>query len=786
MVARFRKLLLAAGLLALPATGLAQSPPPSLASDRAMPLEVIVNGAKSGAWLLVERAGVLYAPVDAFAEWRLQVRPDAPRLEFRGQEYRALSAIPGFRAKVDYANQSVELLFAPQAFATLRLTQELEKKPVVSEVLPSVFVNYDLSYTAARLRGTATTNDVGVLGELGFSWQGGVLTNSMAARNLSNDRFLGVRRDFVRLETTYTRDFPDQNRTLRLGDTVTRAAMWGRDVFYGGIRYGTNFALTPGFVSQPLPTVQGLSAAPSTVELYVNDVLRQVSNVPTGPFVVDNFPLLTGNGEARLVVRDLLGRETVVVQPFFTSSRLLAANLDDWSVEAGRVRLGLGVESNDYGPGFASATWRHGRSNDVTIEGRAEVSRQRRLLGMGLLSVLPWQVLARAALVGSHEQSLGGGGHWLVGLETEGLRGGASVEVVGSTAKFREIGQDLSVSPVKLQYAGNFLYNTDGFGTFGVGYASITRFDRTRVATVSGNYSMRVLERGSLTLTASRAIAGATGSAYAMTFLMPFDNGRSINATAGRRSGKDDAYLAAVQNPGADSDFGWRVLAGKLQDERRAEAGVYYQGRYGSLSADATKTVASQSAVRLGASGGLVFADGHFFATRRVDESFAVAEVPGYGGVGIGIGSNVLTRTGADGVALIPRLLPYISNSVRIDPKELPINAEIESIELQAVPAWRSAVKLTFPVRGGRGALLKIVFADGEPAPAGGIVRIAGDPETFYVARRGEAFVTGLKPDSRVVLDWNGRQCALAVTLPPENPDEIPRIGPVMCRGVPR
>src|SRR5205085_6152217 len=150
--------LLAAGLLALPVAGLAQQPPPSLASDRAMPLEVIVNGAKSGAWLLVERAGVLYAPVDAFEEWRVQVRPDAPKLEFKGQEYRALSSIPGFRAKVDYANQSVELLFSPQAFAVLRLTQELDKKAVVSEVLPSIFLNYDASYTAANVPGAATTH----------------------------------------------------------------------------------------------------------------------------------------------------------------------------------------------------------------------------------------------------------------------------------------------------------------------------------------------------------------------------------------------------------------------------------------------------------------------------------------------------------------------------------------------------------------------------------------------------------------------------------------------------
>ena len=40
----------------------------------------------------------------------------------------------------------------------------------------------------------------------------------------------------------------------------------------------------------------------------MNDVLRQVSNVPTGPFAIDNLPVLTGNGEARLVVRDLGSR----------------------------------------------------------------------------------------------------------------------------------------------------------------------------------------------------------------------------------------------------------------------------------------------------------------------------------------------------------------------------------------------------------------------------------------------------------------------------------------------
>jgi outer membrane usher protein len=102
------------------------------------------------------------------------------------------------------------------------------------------------------------------------------------------------------------------------------------------------------------------------------------------------------------------------------------------------------------------------------------------------------------------------------------------------------------------------------------------------------------------------------------------------------------------------------------------------------------------------------------------------------------------------------------------------------------VPPWRSGVKVKFPVRSGRGALLKIVLDDGAVAPAGATVHIQGDKEEFYVARRGEAYVTGLQPANRLVLDWNGHQCGFDVKLPPADKDTIPRLGPFACKGVPR
>ncbi|MGZ5097257.1 MAG: fimbria/pilus outer membrane usher protein [Usitatibacter sp.] len=763
----------------------ASASPPAATAERIFPLEVTVNGAKGGVWVFVERAGLLYAPRDAFEEWRVQLKPDAASIDFRGEKYWPLSAVPGFKAKVDFATQSVALLFSPESFSALRMTKELVKRPVASAVLPSAFVNYDFNYAGSALRAAESIHDIGLLTEVGLSNSWGVLTSSSIARHLTSGLSQDAPRNFLRLETTFTRDFPERNRTLRLGDASTRAGMWGRNVYFGGAQYGTNFALTPGFVSQPLPSLRGLSAAPSTVELYVNDVLRQVSNVPTGPFAIDNFPVMTGSGEARLVVRDLLGRETVLVQSFFASSLLLAKGLDDWSVESGKVRLDLGVASDNYGDAFASGTWRRGITDRFTLEGRGEITSKLRTLGLGIISAMPFQFLGTMALVGSNRRDGGSGGMWLVGLERNGLRSSASLQAQGATSRFRLLGQEDDLEPNKLQVAGSWTWFSEKSGSFGLGFANIERFGEARVTTYSANYSVNVFSRSTLNIAASRAVGGADGSSVGMTFTMPLDNYRTFSASTTSHGGVNDFYVAASRTPSLESSLGWRALAGRQQEQARFEGGLYYLGSRGNVTGEVSASP-DRTALRVGTSGGVVVADGNVFATRRMDQSFAVAEVAGYPDIGIGLGSNVLTRTDAEGIALIPNLWPYQNNSVRIDPKDLPVSAEIDSIEILAVPSWRSAVKVKFPVRGGRGALLKITFEDGEPAPAGATVEVEGDKAQFYVARRGEAFVTGMQTSNRVQLNWQGRQCTFDVTLPPASPDEIPRLGPFLCKGINR
>jgi outer membrane usher protein len=755
-------------------------------TDRVTPLEVIVNGTRSGTWLMVEHDNALYAPRAAFEDWRIALKATAPHINFRGEEYWALASVAGYRSTLNIADQSLDVLFSPDAFARTQLGSPVSKVPAIGATLTSVFLNYDLTYQRTESSARNTLQNLGMLGEIGISSGLGVLTSSALGRNLTNNTAQGnPERRLVRLETTFTKDFADTNTSLLVGDTTTRASMTGASVYFGGIRFGSNFALAPGFISHPVPLLSGVSAVPSTVSLYVDDVLRQTSNVPTGPFTIDNSPVLTGGGEARLVVRDLLGRETVITRSFLASNKLLASHLDDWSVEAGRLRLNLGTDSASYGDGFVRGVWRHGYNEELTLEGVAEATSTQRGLGLGLVSILARQWLGSAALAASRHVDLGTGGQWLLGAERQGLRSSFFFQAQGATNKFRDLGQAKDFAPVKLQLVASATYASDRSGAFGVGLIVSRAFDDLRINTLTLNYSIPVGNRGALSLSASRSQGDINGSSLGFSLVLPFDQGRMISAAATHSANQKAFHVTAIQNPTQENGLGWRLLAGQEQDRGHAEGSLNYLGRYGNLNADLSATP-EQRALRLSGNGALVLVDGHLFASQRQNGSFALAEVTGYGDVGIGLGNHVLTHTNASGVALIPQLVPYQSNSVRLDPADLPVSAEIGSIEQIAVPARRSVVKVIFPVRRGRSALLKIQLDDGGAAPAGAIVQIEGDPQEFYTARRGEAFVTGLQSTNRVRLTWKGKQCTFEVVLPPESSTEIARVGSLPCRGMTR
>lgn len=770
---------------------------PAADASRLIPFDVRINSAPAGAWPLLERGVQLYATQEAFEEWRVNRRPDVPAVAYRGQTWYPLSSVPGYEFKLNLADQSIDIVFAANAFAATRLASDAQAIPVVTSNEPAFFVNLDANYNQTQISGIDTNRNLGALAELGFSNRWGVLTSSHVGRNLtSGDSLAG--RSWRRLETTFTRDFAQQRLTLRLGDSSTRGGVGARSVYFGGVQLTRNFALSPGFLTQPLPIIQGTSSAPSTVELYINDVLRQTSNVPTGPFAISNFPLLTGSGQARVVVRDVLGRETVVVQPFFSHSALLEQGLSDWSVELGAVRQNLGQDNGNYGQRFGSGLVRYGLSKQTTLEASTQLGRDTQTVGASINQALPLGVFGYTSLATSRDRSRDlttgnrgnrSGHEWSLGLEHNSLRHGVSARWVGASRGYRQLGLQDGTLPTRLESSLNYTYSAERFGSVGVGAARLDTFDRGRLTTLSANYSVRVGERASFTVSASKVMGPSRGTSVGFNLNIPLGQNITSSSSVNHRAGQTDAFTSVSQGLSSDTGTGWRALAGSRNsgsgsNQGYGEAGVYHLNDKAQLTADASAS-RGQTSVRLGLQTALVWMGGKVFNSRRVQDGFALVEVPGYANVGVGFQGNSSTRTDSSGVAFLPRLQAYQRNSIRLDPTELPINAELDTIEQIAVPATRSGVRVTFPVRSGRAALIKIVMENGQEAPAGTEVELVGDAKEFFVARRGEAFITGLQGSNTLRLKIAGNPCKVEVTMPTtNNPDEIVRLGPLVCRGV--
>lgn len=754
--------------------------------ERLLPLEVRVNQQPGGGWLLMERAGVLFAPAIAFDEWRLN-RPELPPLRVRGQSWYPLSALPGFAARFHPAAQSVDLDFAPQAFAATRLTQPAPRRPAVSPAEPALALNYDLSLTRSAARGATAQQDLGALVELAWSGDAGVLSSSHAGRNLAVRGFEAAPR-WQRLETSFTRDFPEPRVSLRLGDLATHAGAIGRPVFFGGVQLSRNFALEPGFVSRPIPSLAGTASAPSTLELYINDVLRQTGNLPAGPFTVNELPLPDSTGQVRMVVRDILGRETVVEQSFLSSNALLAAGLSDWSLEAGELRRNLGLPDARYVTRFGAGLFRLGLSPDWTGELRTGISRPQQEASFALSHAhTPWPVLVQAGLSGSRSALANGhayGAGWLLSIERAGVASGWLLRTEGNTAAWRGLGQDLQTPPTRRQTTFSQRLNAGAWGSLGLSIAQTVAGDGSRYLAATAGQSLRVGYRSTLSLGVTRLTGSTAGTRLTATLFVPLGPRSVLSATAAHtRHGDSDTTVGLSASPDEPDGWAWRLLAGERSSAGQAEAGLYRDGPRGSLALDLGQTRALQT-LRLGAQGSWVAVDGGLFATRRSGSAMALVEVPGQSGVGVSLLGQVAARTDGDGRALLPQLLPYQANAVRLDPSELPIGAELDSVEMSAVPASRSVVKLRFPVRSGRAALIRVRLDDGGPAPPGAEVGIVGDPRVFYMARRGEVFVTGLGSVATLVLRWRGQSCRLAVTLPPDDGNDITRLGPLGCAGV--
>lgn len=729
--------------------------------------DVVVNGiAQRPAMIMVTADGAILARRNDVTSWNLNVHT-VPTEMLQNIDHVRLTAMNAVKAQFDGAVLTVEA--SESAFQGSRIDLRKNVAPVLDSG-KGAYINYDFTTFAGRgLRqsSAAAVDVVAYIDALSFA-SNGVVTDTAAGRQL------------VRYESNLRWDFPDRARSFMVGDSISRSSALARAFRFGGISYGSNFATRPDMVTFALPAVPGESRIPTSAELLINGQAHSRVNLASGPFEISNVPAVNGAGEIQLVTRDPLGRQQVLVVPYYVTPALLRHGLTDAGFEMGAIREDFGLENFNYGRRFARGLWRRGMTPTVTVEGFAETARGQHVAGAGLTTTLGNLLVASASAAASD-----GSGDNLAGntfsASLERSSRGLSFGLRGkySSRHFSQLGE---ISGLHYSLNASTGFSLGALGNISVVHATESRYDRGRIATTALSYqkqlgkSISVLANVNMTRTdeGTRRFAG-------LALIMPLGPLAYASLSSTRQDGRSEHVLDVRQSLPVDEGWATRARVTSADIRRpRVDGGLTWQNHLGQWSADASYANSSTH-FRLGMNGSIVVAGGVVRVVRQLGDAFGIVSVPGFPGIDVFHENQRVAQTDASGFAIIPRLRPYESNAISLDTLKLSLSTELKAPRRMVTPARRAGVFMQFKAATTHGALVQVVKESGEQVPAGALLKIRD--EAFMIAGNGEAWVTGLDADTDAEVEWRGQRCT--VRIPASDPTKIrPRIGPLTCKGV--
>jgi outer membrane usher protein len=725
---------------------------PAAAEDRALYLDVTVNGQSQqliGGF--VERDGTLYATPEELQA--VGVRPPEG-VDPTTDGLLPLSAVPGLQYDYDESAQALRIDLPEEGRQPVEIGAR-DTRVLQADSAYGLLLNYDLIGT----RGEDSTYGSGVVEGRVFGPLGVLDTSFLGNIGTGGGQDDGV----IRLDTTWTWSDPGALRRYRLGDFISGGLAWTRPVRMIGGQVDRDFAMRPDLITFPVPAFGGDAAVPSTVDVYVNNVKQFTTEVKPGPFEITSLPVLTGGGDARVVVRDALGRETVQTLPFYASRSLLREGFVDYSFEAGSIRRRYGEASADYS-GFAGiGSLRYGLDDSTTLETHVETSRDLVLAGAGVVYGVGTLGTVNAAVAGS--RSGGDSGlQYAVGVEHLEPRWSVSLQRTGTVGVY----QDLAAIDDRNRLRGSTRIsaslNLDRWGSLGVAYIDLDRTDFGRTQIASGNYSVTLFDDIQLVATSFLDLDDGSNAGVMLSLTVPLGRETSVGLDATAQNGQRWLTQRAsyVQDTGV-SERGLVVNAQASEGDLRR-----YYGQVDYRTALADFTVAADQI------------DG-----QRIDDSFAVVDT-GVPDVGVMLENRPVGRTDANGQLLVRGLRAYEANKMAIDVTDLPADAAFEDTRRLVTPADRSGIVVPFPVRVGDAATILLHRPDGSAVPPGSMLALdGGGAEPLPVGYDGLGYATGLQPENTGTVTLpDGSQCRVAFAFAPV-PGEIPQIGPVTCGGTP-
>jgi outer membrane usher protein len=591
--------------------------------------------------------------------------------------------------------------------------------------------------------------------------------------------------------TTYTYEMREKLLRFSLGDTLVSTGVTGGTSYVGGVGATRTYDLDPYIVRVPSLGFTGASTAPATLQVFMNGALVKSVPIAPGTFNLTNLVGMSGAGTATYVVRDVMGHTQTYSASYYQPQAALAEGLQEFTYVAGALRSSFGIDSWGYGNAALLAKHRVGLTNWFTVGYRLEAETTLVSGGPTFVITTPiGEIGGEGAASGAKGAPAGGAGILSYSYASRSVAMSLAAQMESSGYVNVSLPAAIDRNTLAGAAAVTVPIGTRSSVTLQYGLG----LDRDRPRTMNGGATWQIQLASRLNLFTSfttNAVGSTVEEEGFLNVNVAFDGGHSASIGQTVTRAAAETLVDANKPLPAGTGYGYRVDS-SLGTTNTFEADAQYQNQYMRSEVDyVASNGESHAAVTLGSA--LVFVPGAgVFAARTVQDGFAVVRVPGAEGVRVYANNQEVGRTNAAGDLLVPALLPYYGNRLRIEDTDVPTDFDVLGTERIVAPAYRGGALVTLPVHRAhffRGRL--IVVKDREllvPAAYGDFVVHAGGKDakpgsdvTTPIGKDGLVEVQDLAPGRYgIKASYDGGTCEGAIVVP-DDKAAVVELGAVRC-----
>lgn len=694
-------------------------------------------------------------------------------IEFDGERYVSLSSIPDLIFRINQEEASLEVTAASRLF-NKQIVDASVKRPYNLETAGDIsgFLNYYGDYS--RFDRFELINVSGELG-LGMADYFGRSTFTYSKTEDSEKA--------VRLMSDLTITDREDLRTITAGDISATSGPYGTTTLLGGIQASKNFSLSPYYVKYPSLNLGGIIDTPSEVEVYLDNVLARIENLSPGEFEFNDLPPTGGAGSARIVMRDIYGRERTISTSYYSTDRLLKKGLHEYSYSMGFARENFGQKNFDYGRPAFLAYHDYGISNNLKIGYSAEASRDIMNIGFRGAALIPQSGVLNTAITSSSYRGVSGTS-WVVGYSYISRNINIMFSLQSASREYSNLSLKTSDDKAKVLFSNSIGFGWDKTGFLTAAYTYYNTYEAGKISMFTASYNKALTKDISFFMTAGRKKEDETKDEIMLGLRMYL--GSSISGALSYTGSKDsDVKRASIQkSPPTGTGFGYNANLETTRSRNNIDGDLKYENRYGMYGLDVSDREGSRG-YSVSYAGGMGYIGRSVFFSRPVTDSFAKVKVGNLEGVRVYSYNNEIGRTNENGEIIIPNLQSFNENRIDIESEDIPINYSISSLTRHITPPYRSGAAVEFDVNKVQAATGSVYMLDnGVEIRVEYIVmniRVNGKTVEGMVGTDGVFYVENLPPGKHPAqIRFKGKPCAFDLVIP-DSEDMFVDLGRVAC-----